>query len=462
MKKLFTLLFISMLLLTFNSCHEADMNPLKSPKEYIMPVFTNAMDSPSSRGLMEMPTWNENPWRSAGVMQSLPVMIGLEDVKKNNFEEITDDAEKRGAFEVLGFSLLADTKAWRENNDGFYLKYDILDNGARVGFVQYYYNAKEKNFSYRQMILLTLQLEQEIQTAVYALEYKDIPVRNLNQIGRFSFGQLGKNGAPERNAFIDKISFNNDGTFKFIRSYISGTSDKKLFASLFRPDMTYGTDDFNNENLTDAINKLGASNQNGIIDEKNEAENATLGFLYSVIEEFYANAEGIKKEDSRSNGFSSYASYDDFKAATLDNVDIRGDHKPIRKEISSYDGMSMNPVAYSWSNGNAASAMIPNELYGSGSTQGVFLDITLENFGKTGFDDFYKINASTDEELRKELIREHLAACGLDNENFIANFTYAALHEKYGRATYWPYGITTENHESFKEHFENPPKEDNT
>ena len=120
--------------------------------------------------------------------------------------------------------------------------------------------------------------------------------------------------------------------------------------------------------------------------------------------------------------------------------------------------MAMNPVAYSWSDGTAASATIPNELYGSGCTQGVFLDIILENFEKTGFNDFYKIHASTDEELRKNLIREHLKACGLSNENFIENFTYAALDEEYGRATYWPYGITTENPESFKEHFENPPK----
>lgn len=452
MKKPFILLVSFLLIVMFTSC-SPDI-----PKDYIMPVFTKAMSSSNSRGLMEMPTWDENKWRSAGVMQALPAMIGLEEVKKNNFEEIMDDAKRQDVFEVLGFDLLADTKAWRENDDGFYVKYDILYDGNRIGFVQYYYNSTEKVFSYRQMILLTLQMGQEIQTALYALEYKDIPVRNLNQLGRFTFGHLDENRATERNAFADRISFNTDGTFKFVRSYISGTSDKKLFASIFRPDMTYGTEDFDNADIANAINGLRNSNNNGIIDKISEAENATLGFIYSIIGEFYANANGIRNGDSETHGFSSYSSYEDFKSATLDDVKIRGGHEPIRKNSSSYDGMAMNPVAYSWSDGTAASATIPSELYGSGSTQGVFLDIILENFEKTGFNDFYKINASTDEDLRKNLIREHLKACGLSNENFIENFTYAALNEEYGRATYWPYGVTTENPESFKEHFKNPPK----
>ena len=464
MKKLSTLLAVSFLLIAiFTSCESG------IPKDYVMPVFTKAMSSSNSRGLMEMPTWDENEWRSTGVMQSLPVMIGLEEVKKNNFGEVIEDAERQGVFKVLGFDLLADTKAWRENDDGFYVKYNILYDGNRIGFVQYYYNSAEKTFSYRQMVLCTLRFGQEdiqehtadIQTSLLSLEYMDIPVRNLNQLGRFSFGQLDEDGAPERNAFADRISFNDDGTFKFVRTYISGTSNKKLFSSIFRPDMTYGTEDFNNDDITKAINELGNSNNNGIIDKISEAEDATLGFIYSIIGEFYANANGIKNGDSGTLGFSSYASYKDFKAATLDDVDIRGGHEPIRKNSNSYDGMAMNPVAYSWSDGIAASATILNELYGSGSTQGVFLDITLENFEKTGFNDFYRINASTDEELRKELIREHLTACGLGNENFIANFTYAALDEEYGRATYWPYGITTENPESFKEHFETPPKQNN-
>lgn len=314
MKKPFILL-VSFLLIVMSTSCTPDI-----PKDYIMPVFTKAMSSSNSRGLMEMPTWDENKWRSAGVMQALPAMIGLEEVKKNNFEEIMDDAKRQDVFEVLGFDLLADTKAWRENDDGFYVKYDILYDGNRIGFVQYYYNSTEKVFSYRQMILLTLQMGQEIQTALYALEYKDIPVRNLNQLGRFTFGQLDENGATERNAFADRISFNTDGTFKFVRSYISGTSDKKLFASIFRPDMTYGTEDFDNADIANAINGLGNSNNNGIIDKISEAENATLGFIYSIIGEFYANANGIRNGDSGTHGFSSYSSYEDFKSATLDDV----------------------------------------------------------------------------------------------------------------------------------------------
>ena len=138
MKKPFILLVSFLLIVMFTSC-SPDI-----PKDYIMPVFTKAMSSSNSRGLMEMPIWDENEWRSTGVMQALPAMIGLEEVKKNNFEEIMDDAKRQDVFEVLGFDLLADTKAWRENADGFYIKYDILYDGNHIGFVQYYYNSTEK------------------------------------------------------------------------------------------------------------------------------------------------------------------------------------------------------------------------------------------------------------------------------------------------------------------------------
>ena len=81
--------------------------------------------------------------------------------------------------------------------------------------------------------------------------------------------------------------------------------------------------------------------------------------------------------------------------------------------------------------------------------------MTAETWSRTGFDDFYHINTSNSDELRREFINEHLKACGLDDKNFIENFTYAALDDAYGRSTYWPCLVTTDEPDGFKKHFDN-------
>lgn len=461
-KALATLFAIFVVLVLETSCDmpmdekgpSSDPEPVYT-KEYILPDFA-VVSGTQARGLMEMPEWGE-PGRSAGVMQTLPALIGLKEVKRNNFDEVIADAESEGEIEVLGFTLSPDIKAWRENEDGFFLKYDLVAAGRRVGFVQYYYSFREKVFSYRQMLVATFMDPTSPQSFILALEYSDLPVRNHEQIGRFSFGQLDEKGATDRNAFVDRIGLNNDGTVSFTRSYLSGVSGKDIYASVLRPDMSFGTGDFTNEDITGAINSLGSSNNhNDCIDTVEGAQAAGLGFIYNVIPAFYANAEAIRNADGKHTPFEPYQSYEEYKAATLSAVSIKG-HEPERSKAAKYDGLCVNPVAYKWTdsadNVEAASATIMNDL---GLSQGAFLDISELNWEKSGFGSFYDIdlnNISADE-LRRELISQHLKQCGLENENFIENFTYAALDEAYGRSTYWPYGITTDDHEVFKRYFE--------
>ena len=442
--------------LALSSC---SMGGGDTPKDYTLPVFSEISKSSAlnQRGLIDMPTgevWDGEKWRSSGVMQALPVMIGYENVKKNNFNEIIEDANEKGSFNVLGFEVSPDTAVWAENRDGFTLVYDIYANGNNVGFIQYYYSFEEKVFSYRQMVMVTYIEPQT--TSLISLEYNDIPVRNHNQIGRFEFGQLDRDGATEQNAFADTIRFNGNGSVKFIRSYLSGTSSKDLFASVFRPDMTYGTDIIDSPIVAECISEKD-SNGNGLIDTREEASSVGVKFIYEVIREFYSNADNLMYADGNNKPHRPYRSYQEFKDASLEDVTF-GEHEISRKEEPIFDGMSLDPVLYSWENSHTASATFTNPYNdGPGSTQGVFLDVTKATWDKTGFGHFYEnlpSKVETDEELQKELIRRHLENCGLNNGNFIANFTYAALHKTYGRSTYWPYGITIEEHEVFKQAFE--------
>ena len=449
------LFFIAVMAIILSACQEPDISKEDptppQPKEYILPVFTKSYENGKSRGLMEMPIWDE-AGRSNGVMQALPAMIGYESIKKNNFDEVKEEKGNQD-IEILGFLLTPDTKAWVENDDGYLLKYDLVSNGRKVGFLQYYYSFEKKMFSYRQMVLVTLV---DLQTNILlSLEFNDIPVQNQNQLRRFTFGQLNADGSTEENAFADRIDINNkkDGTVELVRTYMSGVSNKENFVSIFRPDMTYGSGYFPNEHIINTVNRLDekGNNKNGVIDTEDEAKAAGLGFVYNIITQFYENADEIRNADGGHTPFKPYKSYEDFRNASLEDTVIQ-----LNRRSKEYDNMSINPVCYSWKNGmsRTAAATFSREE-GQGFTQGTYLDVTAETWSRTGFDDFYHINTSNSDELRREFINEHLKACGLDDKNFIENFTYAALDDAYGRSTYWPCLVTTDEPDGFKKHFDN-------
>ena len=462
MRKSVILFLVLLISFVFVSCSDdIDVPQSNNASSYIVPFF--AIDKQqNTRGLTTMPVggpWGTDNgiWRSSAVMQTIPAMIGFEELRRNNFEEVK--AEAVGRFHLIGFDIEADINAWHENNDGFYMKYDVFSNentDSPIGMIQYYFNKKENMFSYRQMIMLTYLMDINgmkdfsAETFIILLEFKDIPVRNINQVRGFSFGGL-KNGKIEKDAFVDYIRLKAvDGSYRtpgisFSRSYISGMSDKNLFQSFMHKDLEYSTDAYDDDQIYNLINSLANNDEdNNIIDTKEESLAADLDFIYDVIPYFYKNSEKIIQGDSDSSDFKPYSSYEDFNSASLSDVKELIVDK-CNQSDTSY--VNSNPVIFSWSGNSSASAQTGGEdgLPTSNSFVGA-----CENIEKTDFPEFYDLEGLEGDELIKKLIEEHLNACSIYDKNYIANFTYAEMTSPYSS---WKYEVTNENPEIFKSHF---------
>ena len=108
---------------------------------------------------------------------------------------------------------------------------------------------------------------------------------------------------------------------------------------------------------------------------------------------------------------------------------------------------SANPVIFSWKDYKSAAAQTTQ----SGME---FNEITAEIWPATDFGDFYKDikpDGMSDDELVKALINAHLRACGIENGNYIENYSYAETY-KHGMGI-WPITVTTEDPDVFREKY---------
>ena len=420
-----------------------------------------------------MPTggvWGDDPWRSGAIMQSLPAMIGFEELKMNNFDSVKAEAEERGRFSLIGFDVEAMTDTWRENDDGWFMQYRIWYGKNPVGLIQYYYNKDSKRFSYRQLVAVApvniIHGVEYIPTPfIIALEFQDIDVRNLNKVGQFSFGQLGPDGKIERDALVDWIWL---GRFdsqsgqavkgvSFNRAWMSGTSDKDLFQSFIHADMVIGSDLFDHQDIYDQIAGLG-DDGNHVIDTRSEAEAMDVDFLFGVSKYMYANYQNLSR--GYEGGFSSY---DDFMAASLEEIDHTakglGSHEVEDGMRKLGNAVNTNPVIFSWSGGKSAAAQTTGD---GGYAEGPdFASVTSrEKLEKTDFLEFYdQLEGKEGNELVEALVDAHLRACGIEDEDYITNYTYACLEvPKYDTIPEyikrWPMEVTSMDPDRFRTDFE--------
>lgn len=443
----------------------------------VVPIFASAEkygNSTSSCGITEMPTggvWGDDPWRSSAIMQSLPAMIGFEELKMNNFDSVKAEAEERGRFSLIGFDVEAMTDTWRENDDGWFMQYQIWYGEKPVGLIQYYYNKESKCFSYRQLVAVATVFNGYVPTSfIIGLEFQDIDVRNLNKVGQFSFGQLGPDGKIEEDALVDwiwlgKFDSQSDEAkhgISFNRAWMSGRSDKDLFQSFIHADKVRGSGLFDHQVIYDQIAKL-EGDGDYVIDTPSEAEAMDVTFLINVSGYMYANIRNLIR--GYQEGFSSY---DDFMAASLEEIDHTakglGSHE-VEDGMRTLDhAVNTNPVIFSWSGGKSAAAQTESS---SGYAEGPdFASVrTKEKLEKTDFLEFYdQLEGKEGNELVEALVDAHLRACGIEDEDYIANYTYACLEvPKYDTIPEyikrWPMEVTSMDPDRFRTDFETALKE---
>ena len=442
----------------------------------VVPIFAsveNYDNGGGSRGITEMPTggvWGDDPWRSSAIMQSLPAMIGFEELKMNNFDSVKAEAEERGRFSLIGFDVEAMTDTWRENDDGWFMQYRIWYGENPVGLIQYYYNKESKCFSYRQLVAVAAVFNNFVPTPfILGLEFQDIDVRNLNKVGQFSFGQLGPDGKIEEDALVDWIwlgkfdSQSGEATqgISFNRAWMSGRSDKDLFQSFIHADKVIGSDLFDHQDIYDQIAKL-EDDGDYVIDTPAEAEAMDDTFLINVSGYMYANIRNLIH--GYEGGFSSY---DDFMAASLEEIDKDFEAHEVKDGMRKLgNAVNTNPVIFSWSGGKSAAAQTESSSGYAGGPD--FASVrTKEKLEKTDFLVFYpQLEGKDGKELVEALVDAHLRACGIEDEDYITNYAYACLEvpeydtiPEYIKR--WPMEVSSMDPGRFRTDFEAALKEGN-
>lgn len=470
MKKTLYFLLCIFMAVILSSCNITQKTPnpdtgaSQTPSEttYLVPFFATDKVQ-TSRGLTEMPSggiWGDDSMRAPSVMQALPAMIGLSASEATDFNDVIQQAESNKTINLYGFEARAETTHWKENSDGYYMRYTICSNGSDIGFIEFYFDRSRNIFSYRQLVLITFIVDTNSmlgkrvgEAFLLCLEYDDIPITETSERNfSFSFGQLN-NGEIETNAFkddfsISKLSSKGDyiDKYSFTRSYLSGNSNYENYYAFFHPDLEEATYYFDYTEVKNKISQFFDNTSSGVIKTEEEAKKANLDFVYDILPLIYTNANSLEKAGP-------YASYDDFTSKGFKNLNDVFDSHWLKNDNQIKEGerpyAETNPVIFSWEGGNSAAAQTEK---GNGMS---FTSVTKENWANTDFGKYYKnINPEnlSEDELVTTLIKAHLTACGIKDENYIENFTFAEKYERNG-LPYWPYKITTESPETFKEHF---------
>lgn len=213
-----------------------------------------------SRGLTHMRSKGTpfvNEMDATNIMTSLPLMVSFDSSEGmvDNIKSSINNKYGADIFKVMGYGIQFDssTLAINEGDGSIALRFYIWDTDKDdtskftqlVGSIDYIYSVKEKKFSYRQYVMLTLNYSKlasygsdgYYMYALLCLQYNDISF-DVDENGKvsFSFGQY-KDGAFENNAFVDICYFPISTLNKecgLFRNFIVGRmdSDSSYYASL--------------------------------------------------------------------------------------------------------------------------------------------------------------------------------------------------------------------------------------
>ena len=378
-------------------------------------------------------------------MVTMPVMVALDVVDNRDGNALSRIEDKTTAF---GFPLRFDSEHSRINNDGAYIRYDVMSEHEGwendvVGRIDYYYNAKHQTFSYRQLIALTIDpsdFAEKIgydvpkavyQTVVLLIQYDDVAIDGveLNGMVSFSTAEFDQNGQIVPNVTINQINFGNisfysDATVSQIRydenvffmskySPIIRSADGK-YASINLP---YTSEIYNDEaNYPAEMDSLikSVAGDNRRIDNVIEARNVDLDFAVDVLEALYQKPY---KHDT-------YNSYGNF---TSDNIDkVRGitlmpaGSFAQQSDTYNFSAVGPQPTIYDFENGEIATYQ--NMTNG---TVGLYI-FEDSAYNATNFGSFFGNLSFSNPDNRQNsirtLVKNLLELCGVSDDTYAENY----------------------------------------
>ena len=453
----------------FTSCYNRiifvpsldDYNEDETPSTICVPVFKNGDTSsqayvPSTTGIIDM-TPEGSPFgdysEATSVMVTMPIMVGLDTVDNRDGNALFRLDTNVYAF---GFPLRFDRENSRVNNDGAFIRYDIMSEhegweDVVVGRIDYYYNAKNQTFSYRQVVALTIDpsdfgkaMGYEVPTPIYqtlvlVIQYDDVAIEGVDHNGMVSFNtvEFDRNGEIVPKVIIDQIRF---GNLSFFSSNAGGVDKKELLydEDVFGMDrynainrssdgkyvsmnLPYTTELLVTENVADYPENMrtlieSVAGTNLRIDNDEEAKAFDMEFALKLLEELYGNPY---KHDT-------YNSYGNFRSDRIQNVkglSLTPASGLVRQPESQYNigAMDPYPTIYDYENNVIASSQrIINGGFGG------FYIYANEGYEASNFGKFFgNLNfefSNTRMNSIRILIKDFLNLLGIDDETYIENF----------------------------------------
>ncbi|MDY4610923.1 MAG: hypothetical protein SPD11_09960, partial [Sphaerochaetaceae bacterium] len=401
-----------------------------------VPVFGEVVSSSSpDRGIVNMPIekFGNDVGLATAVMTTMPAMTSIlpidVDVNMNGFGIDL-------IYSVYGFEIKLQIGSSAINKDGVYLRYNIYSptgSDKVVGVADYYYSIVEKKFSYRQIVVVTLD---EIMTGpqdhlnvnqIFVLEYNDIELQNF----AFSAGQLTANGYLDDNAIVDAIrlgdSTNKDaGYITFLRKNITMRAEDGIVAVFSQPDSeristkTLWTD--MPQNIQNSMKDV--AGENYIIDTGEERSAANKDFALKLVKNIYTQGERIATRNQRNTPYRSYAEYQSDSIKNL-NSEL-GTFSDLSKPSRPFN--SPMPSIYRVTDGKGAST---HSMKTKPPFSINFLSVnSWEKYNLLGFGEFYSVGDEnlTDDDIGMFLAEQHLRACGITDSKYVDAFKKAVLY----------------------------------
>ena len=452
MKKLRYLILAAMvLMLVLPSCEISgkEENTVTVP----LPVFGEKGTS-GERGLLTMPTayFQGDHWLSCAVMTVMPTMTNLQageiSLEGSTFKNIETN------YTVFGFDVKLAVEYSHINSDGVYLSYEIMYGDSVVGFCDYYYNIKEKKFSYRQSVSCTFRDVPD--NEMLNMEFIDIPIENVLQ-PIFKTGQLTDDGVLASDAFVDNVpisTMRNQPKWSFSRAYITmnevkGENGLYTMYAFKQRDNSFKTgenDYVDGEELTNIVKSyIGDDLLISSDEERKKADFSLLKKLYPI---FYTNGQSIADHHSTTKGYSSYEEFkNDSFSSVLNLVEekktgkVEDAPKPV---VYTYNGKS----SYGASTQKTYEGDTPTltsshgNLFFNGLTDTNALDNRFKGdyYNKLGFNRYYgeydsNGNTVTIYDFTAE---KHLKACGITDADYIKAFINAENYTRITNAAAYP------------------------
>lgn len=378
-KALFVLLSVFIVVSVFVSCKpEPEVKEENSIVGYLIPSFTtNVEPEPIAKGIKNTDFQTSNSLKgmedsgvAQGVITFMPLFTNLKVVEKSKTDFIQSIQSQYGSTDSGKYSEImyayglpcrivfndgAGNEVSHGTDDEQYLYYEILDSqdpDKVIGYFDYYCDGEK--FSYRDMLLIDYDTDENIGSPLYnsrkkrvlVREYIDVPITlGSDNTPTFNIGRLvdkNKSGVPvfEDDNLIDQIGVNlntrnngdNNSCFAtYSRDLATINSKGDIIAAFVRPDanvyeeldevLQVDTGDVFasiTESFNDPIMAIFAKevSDEWIFDDEKDGD---LNQAFESAELIYKDADSIKEHvfSIAGDNYSTYDSYNDYKLVSF-------------------------------------------------------------------------------------------------------------------------------------------------